>query len=125
MIRSLIPALVLSATMAGAAERPNIVLVLADDLGYGDLHCFGGNDVHTPNLDKFAAEGLRFTNCYAAHANCSPSRTAIMTGRTPSRVGVRDWIAEESPVHLPRNEITVATLLRNSGFATCHVGKWH
>src|SRR4051812_41843811 len=93
--------------------RSNIIFVLADDLGYGDLHCFGANDIQSPNLDRFAAEGVKFTNCYAAHANCSPSRTAIMTGRTPSRVGVRDWIPEESPVHLPRTEITIATLLRN------------
>jgi len=124
MIR--IPILLLAcAALASAAARPNIVFVLADDLGYGDLHCFGAADIRTPNLDKFAAEGLKFTNCYAAHANCSPSRSAIMTGRTPSRVGVRDWIPEDSPVHLRRSEITIATLLRNAGYATCHVGKWH
>ncbi|MBL9142298.1 MAG: sulfatase [Verrucomicrobiaceae bacterium] len=107
------------------ASTPNIVFVLADDLGYGDLHCFGAKDVQTPNLDKFASEGLKLTNCYAAHANCSPSRTAIITGRTPTRVGVRDWIPEESPVHLRRSEITIATLLHNAGYATAHVGKWH
>ncbi len=109
----------------GGAARPNVIFVLADDLGYGDLHCFGADDVKTPNLDKFASEGMKFTHCYAAHANCSPSRTAIMTGRTPTRVGVRDWIPEESPVHLPRGEVTVATLLRNAGYTTCHSGKWH
>jgi len=118
--------LVLGAPLRAAEPaKPNVIFILADDLGYGDLRCFGGNDVHTPHLDKFAAEGLKLTNCYAAHANCSPSRTAIMTGRTPSRVGVRNWIPEESPVHLPRSEITIATLLRNAGYATCHVGKWH
>jgi len=69
-----------------APARPNIVLVLADDLGYGDLHCFGAKDIQTPHLDRFAAEGLRLTSCYAGHANCSPSRTALMTGRTPTRV---------------------------------------
>ena len=100
--------------------------MLADDLGYGDLHCFGGEDMRTPNLDKLAAEGVKLTSCYAAHANCSPSRTAaLMTGRTPTRVGVRDWIPEESPVHLRRSEVTIATLLRQAGYATCHVGKWH
>lgn len=108
-----------------AADRPNVVLVLDDDLGYGDLHCFGGTDMRTPHLDKFASEGMKFTHCYAAHPNCSPSRTAIMTGRTPSRVGVRDWIPEESPVHLPRSEITIATLLHRAGYTTCHSGKWH
>lgn len=108
-----------------AAERPNIVLVLADDLGYGDLACFGAKDVRTPHLDRFASEGLRLTSCYAGHANCSPSRTALMTGRTPTRVGVRDWIPEDSPVHVRRSEITIAKLLQQSGYATCHVGKWH
>jgi len=108
-----------------AAERPNIVLVLADDLGYGDLHCYGEKNVQSPNLDQFAAEGLRLTSCYAGHPNCSPSRTALMTGRTPTRVGVRNWIPEDSPMHLRQSEITVATLLQRTGYATCHVGKWH
>jgi len=108
-----------------AAERPNIVLVLADDLGYGDLHCYGGNALQTPNLDRFASEGLRLTSCYAGHPNCSPSRTALMTGRTPTRVGVRNWIPEDSPMHLRRSEITIATLLKQAGYSTCHVGKWH
>jgi len=108
-----------------AADRPNIVLVLADDLGYGDLACFGAADVKTPHLDRLASEGVRFTHCYAGHANCSPSRAAIMTGRTPTRVGVRNWIPEDSPVHLRRSEVTIARLLRDGGYATCHTGKWH
>lgn len=108
-----------------AADRPNIVLVLADDLGYGDLACYGCKDVQTPNLDKFASEGLKLTSCYAGHGNCSPSRTALMTGRTPTRVGVRDWIPEDSPVHVRRSEITIATLLKKAGYATCQSGKWH
>lgn len=110
---------------AAHAERPNILLVLCDDLGYGDLACFGCKDVQTPNLDRFASEGLKLTSCYAAHANCSPSRTGLMTGRTPTRVGVRNWIPEDSPVHVRRSEVTIATLLRNAGYATCHSGKWH
>jgi arylsulfatase A len=121
---------VLCVVLAGgsaAAEtaRPNFVLVLADDLGYGDLGCYGAKDVRTPNLNQFAAEGLRLTSCYAGHANCSPSRTALMTGRTPTRVGVRNWIPQDSPVHVRPSEITVATLLQQAGYATCHVGKWH
>jgi arylsulfatase A len=118
-----------SAAIAGAEPsapvRPNIVLVLADDLGYGDLHCFGANDIQTPHLDRFATEGLRLTSCYAGHANCSPSRTALMTGRTPTRVGIRNWIPHGSPVHLRSSEVTIATLLRSAGYSTCHVGKWH
>jgi arylsulfatase A len=108
-----------------AAERPNIVLVLADDLGYGDLACYGNKEVRTPYLDQFAKDGLRLTSFYAGHANCSPSRTALMTGRTPSRVGVRNWIPMDSPVHVRRSEVTVATLLKTAGYDTCHAGKWH
>jgi len=115
----------LAVACGAAAERPNFVLVLADDLGYGDLHCYGEKSIQTPNLDKFATEGLRLTSCYAGHPNCSPSRTALMTGRTPTRVGVRNWIPEDSPMHLRQSEITVATLLKHAGYATCHVGKWH
>lgn len=117
--------LALLASGAFAADRPNIVVVLCDDLGYGDLHCFGDNTLHTPNLDALAAEGLKLTSCYAAHANCSPSRSALMTGRTPTRLGVRNWIPQDSPVHLRRSEITVASLLKRTGYTTCHSGKWH
>ncbi len=112
-------------SIASAADRPNIVLVVSDDLGYGDLACFGAEDMQTPHLDRLAAEGLKLTSCYAGHANCSPSRTALMTGRTPTRAGVRDWIPEDSPVHVRRQEITIATLLRDAGYATCLSGKWH
>ncbi len=108
-----------------AAERPNLMVVLADDLGYGDLACYGSEDVLTPNLDKFAAEGLKLSNCYSAAANCSPSRAGLMTGRTPWRVGIHNWIPFMSPVHMRESEITVATLLRNSGYTTCQTGKWH
>lgn len=124
-MKPLLLILTLAFASAAFADRPNILLVLDDDLGYGDLGCYGAKDVLTPNLDKFAAEGLRFTSCYAAHPNCSPSRTALMTGRTPTRIGVRDWIPEDSPVHMRRSEITIAKLLQESGYTTCHAGKWH
>lgn len=110
---------------AHADQRPNFVVVLADDLGYGDLHCYGGQDLQTPRIDDFAAGGLKFTDCYAAHPNCSPSRAGLMTGRTPFRVGIYNWIPVGSPMHVRRSEITIAALLRNSGYDTCHVGKWH
>jgi arylsulfatase A len=106
-------------------DRPNFLIVLADDLGYGDLGCYGHPLIKTPNLDRLAAEGVRLTNCYAAAANCSPARTGLMTGRTPYRVGVHNWIPMFSPMHVRRQEITVATLLRQNGYATCHAGKWH
>lgn len=108
-----------------AAQRPNIVVVLSDDLGYGDLACYGNKEVKTPHLDRLATQGIRLTSCYAAAANCSPARTGLMTGRTPYRVGVHNWIPMLSPMHVRRSEITIATLLRNSGYTTCHVGKWH
>ena len=118
----------LFASTCAAAEppaRPNIVILLADDLGYGDLHCFGDPVVRTPNIDRLAAQGLRLTSCYAAGANCSPARTGLMTGRIPTRAGVTDWIPQFSPMHLRRGETTIATLLRNAGYATCLTGKWH
>lgn len=108
-----------------AAPPPNILIVLADDLGYGDLACYGDKELKTPNLDRFAKEGIKFTSCYAGHANCSPSRTALMTGRNPTRVGVRDWIPEDSPMHVKSSEVTIAKLLKQSGYTTCQSGKWH
>ena len=110
---------------SNATERPNIVIVLADDLGYGDLHCYGHPTIQSPNLDRFAKEGVRLTSCYASAPVCSPSRYGLMTGRTPYRGGIHNWIPLGSPMHMQRGEITIATLLKRIGYATCHVGKWH
>lgn len=110
---------------AEAANRPNFVILLADDLGYGDLACYGHPVLKTPHIDRLARDGLRLTNCYAAATNCSPSRAGLMTGRTPFRAGIHNWIPMYSPMHLRREEITIATLLRRAGYATCQVGKWH
>jgi arylsulfatase A len=107
------------------ARQPNVVLILADDLGYGDLGCYGNPAVRTPNLDRLASEGIRLTSCYSAGANCSPSRTGLMTGRTPYRVGVHNQIPMLSPMHVRAEEVTIATLLRRAGYSTCHTGKWH
>jgi arylsulfatase A len=104
---------------------PNVVVFLADDLGWGDLGCYGNVAIRTPNLDRFARQGVRFTQCYAACGVCSPSRSAILTGRTPYRNGVWRWIPEGSDVHLRTSEVTLAELLKGRGYATCHVGKWH
>ena len=93
--------------------------------GLRRLGCFGNPTIKTPCLDRLASEGLKLTACYAAAPVCSPSRTGMLTGRTPNRVGVYDWIPDGSPMHVPRSEITVATLLARSGYDTCHVGKWH
>ncbi len=110
---------------AAADEKTNFLIVLCDDLGYGDIGCYGNEIIHTPNVDAFAEEGLRFTDCYAAAANCSPARTGLMTGRNPWRVGIHNWIPFMSPMHVRAEEITVATLLRDAGYSTCHSGKWH
>ena len=107
------------------ASRPNLIVVLCDDLGYGDLGCYGNLEVQTPNIDLFAAEGLKFNRCYSAAPNCSPARTGLMTGRTPYRAGIHNWIPYNSPMHLRKQETTLAVLLRDSGYQTCHVGKWH
>ena len=123
----LLTCLVLTAHALAAepAKQPNVVIFLADDLGYGDLGCYGHPRIKTPHLDAFATQGVRLSQCYSASAVCSPSRSAILTGRTPHRNGVYTWIAPGSEVHLRTSEITLPRLLKDAGYATCHVGKWH
>ena len=101
-----------------SAAAPNFVVVLCDDLGYCDLGCYGNQVIRTPNLDRFAQDGMRLTQCYAGGANCSPSRCALLTGRTPYRCGIYNWIPAGSPVHLRRSEVSVATLLQTAGYET-------
>jgi arylsulfatase A len=121
-----IAALPLSALGNSASKgKRNLVVILCDDLGYGDLGCFGHPVIKTPCLDKLAGEGMKLTDCYASAPVCSPSRAGMLTGRTPYRCGIYDWIPEGSPMHLRRSEITVAKLLKSEGYATCHSGKWH
>ncbi len=109
----------------GQSVKPNFLVVLSDDLGYGDIACFGNPVIKTPCLDKLASEGMKLTACYASAPVCSPSRCGMLTGRIPNRMGIYDWIPNGSPMHLQRSEITVATLLKKAGYDTCHVGKWH
>ena len=111
--------------VVGADSRPNFLVILCDDLGYGDVACFGNPVIKPPSIDKLAGEGLKLTSCYASAPVCSPSRCGLLTGRTPNRLGIYDWIPNGSPMHLRRSEITIATLLKQAGYATCHVGKWH
>ena len=110
---------------AAKTARPNFIIILADDLGYGDLGGFGHPKIKTPNLDRLAAQGVKLTNCYAGMPVCSPSRAALMTGRVPQREGISDWIPEKSPVHLKREAVTIAGLLKGAGYATALSGKWH
>jgi arylsulfatase A len=104
---------------------PNILVMLADDLGYGDLGCAGNTVIKTPHLDALAAQGIRLTDYYAPAPVCSPSRAALLTGRIPTRSGIYGWIADGASMHLRREELTVATLLRNAGYGTAQIGKWH
>ena len=110
---------------AAAAPRPNIIVLLCDDLGYGDLGAFGHPQIRTPHLDQLARDGVKFTDCYSASPVCSPSRAGLMTGRNPNRLGIRDWIPPQSGIFLRAGEITVAQLLKKAGYHTLHAGKWH
>lgn len=110
---------------AAPARRPNFIVLLCDDLGYGDLACFGSKIIRTPNLDRMAAEGMRLTDFYSGQPVCSPSRAALMTGRIPNRLGIRDWIPPNSGIFLRKEETTVAEVLKARGYRTALFGKWH
>ncbi len=105
-------------------RRPNILFLLADDLGYGDLGCYGSPVNKTPNLDRLARQGVRLLECYAASPNCSPARAGILTGRSPYRVGMYDF-ARFPDLHIPSSEKTIPELLRGAGYQTMFAGKWH
>jgi arylsulfatase A len=106
-------------------RRPNFVIILADDMGYGDLGCYGSQMIRTPNLDRMAQEGVRFTNFYAGAPFCSPTRASLLTGRYPVRSGVPNVLFPTERTGLPPEEITFAELLKPLGYATACVGKWH
>ncbi len=122
---------------SGVDQRPNVVLILADDLGWADLGCYGADLHETPNLDRLAREGVRFTDAYAAPV-CSPSRAALMTGKHPARLHMTTWYeSSRNPprnrklvppitvADLPHDEVTIAECLRPAGYQTAMVGKWH
>jgi len=115
--------------LAAAEPPPNIVVVFADDLGYGDLGCFGHPTIRTPNLDQMAREGMRFTQFYAAASVCTPSRAALLTGRLPIRSGMcsdqKRVLFPNSAGGIPASEITLAEALKTKGYATGCIGKWH
>ena len=129
-----------TANAEGLPQRPNIVFILADDLGYGDLGCYGREDIRTPNLDRLASSGVRFTNHYANGAECTPTRVAFLTGRYQQRVGGLECaigtgnvgryddairLRETNDLGLPAQEQTIVRLLKESGYRTAITGKWH
>ena len=123
-----------------AMRRPNVLVIFSDDQGYGDLGCYGGTDLSTPHVDRLASEGVRFTNYYSAGAECTPTRTAFVTGRYFHRVGGMECaigtdnvgryddairLAEAHDLGLPQSEVTIAEMLKDRGYATAVYGKWH
>ncbi len=118
-----------SAAQDKSARRPNVIVLYADDLGYGDLGCYGHPTIRTPNLDRMAGEGMRFTSFYSAAEVCTPSRAALLTGRYPIRSGMtsnsRRVLFPNSAGGIPESEITLAEALKERGYATACIGKWH
>jgi arylsulfatase A-like enzyme len=111
---------------AAASEKPNIVYVLFDDMGYGEPGCYrADSDFKTPNIDRLAREGMRFTDAHSAGATCTPTRYGLITGRYPFRAGIYGVLTSFSPPILPKDRLNVATLLKQNGYDTACIGKWH
>ena len=115
----------LSPLLAEEIKPPNIIVILCDDLGYGDLECYGHPHIKTPELNRMAKEGIRFTDFYSAAPVCSPSRVGLLTGRSPNRAGVYDFIPGGRDIYMQASEVTFPQLLKKAGYATCLSGKWH
>jgi len=115
----------LAVATAHGANRPNIVLILADDMGYGDLGCYGHPTIATPNLDRMAAEGMKFTQFHTASSVCTPSRAGLLTGRLPIRSGLTRVFIPQSEGGIPDEEVTIAELLKDVGYTSACIGKWH
>ena len=121
----LIPFCIFSILSFAKDRKPNIIFVLADDLGWAELGCYGNSFNETPHLDKLAKQGIRFTHAYAAAPVCSPYRAALLTGQHPARVGILDYLRANSSNALPVSHVTLPKILRRNGYATGMVGKWH
>ena len=115
-----------AAASANAARPPNVIIIFCDDLGYGDVGCYGATHIATPNVDRLATEGRKFTDFYVASPLCSPSRAALMTGCYPARVGLANFVLRPDATRgLAPDEVTIAELLKSRGYATACIGKWH
>ncbi len=108
-----------------STDKPNFVVIFTDDQGYQDVGCFGSPNINTPNLDRMAAEGMKFTDFYVAASVCSPSRAALLTGCYPPRVGITKVLFPRDSIGLNPEEVTIADILKTRGYATACVGKWH
>jgi arylsulfatase A len=115
--------LILIGGCAKEADQSNIIIFLADDLGYGDLGCYGNPIIQTPHIDQFASEGVRMTDLHSGGTVCSPSRAALLTGRNPYRSGF--FYIAGGKTHLRSEEITIAEILQGKGYQTSFWGKWH
>jgi arylsulfatase A-like enzyme len=127
LLAALLPLTFSATTAAEAASRgkPNIIFILADDLGWAELGCYGNTFNETPNLDRLAAEGMRFTDAYSTAPVCSPCRASLMFGQWPARVGITDYLRPADPKHLPTEHVTLPESLRQAGYVTGLIGKWH
>ncbi len=110
---------------AQAAEKPNFIVVFCDDQGYQDLGCFGSPNIKTPNVDRLASEGMRFTDFYSAYCVCSASRASLLTGSYQPRINMRSVLGPHTNTALHPDEVTIADMLKEHNYATCCVGKWH
>jgi arylsulfatase A-like enzyme len=121
----MLSALLLLVGTAFAEQSPNVVLILADDLGYGDLGCYGATKLKTPNIDKLVAEGRRFTDAHSASAVCTPSRYALLTGEYPLRIGMERPVFLKTGLIVDTEKQTLADVMKSAGYATACIGKWH
>ena len=125
-----VPVVQVSAAEAVSEEKtsqknPNVIIILADDLGYGDLECYGAKNVQTSNVNRLASEGIRFTNAHAIAATSTPSRYSILTGEYAWRKPGTDVAAGDAGMIIKSGQFTMADMFKSKGYATCAIGKWH